>query len=752
MTRRPDLGIRVARRKLFVCVGLLVLAVLSAPAFSAEHIPALSSTSPSNERTLSNSAQHELGGAVTRSQDATRLDLVDSTGFLNQTIAVGDSPNAVVYDSGTGDVFVANEGSDNISVLDGGKVVATVVVGDAPYAEAYDGARSEVFVANSGMGQSDAGSLTVINDGTDRAAATIPVEGTPVALAYDPEKGEVFVGSYANPADVSVVNDTTNTVVANISLDPEHETNGPSPVALAYDRSMGEILVFGYNFSSDPALEEVYVINDTRDNVTATIQTGTGQPGVGDIPYGAIVYDSTRGEVFVAAQDSDSEPGGKGGWVTVINGTTDQIVTKILSFFSPDGLAYSPELGQVYVSNAFGGGAYWANLSVISDVSNSYVANVSLGAAGAEPAGVSYDPASGTAFVADSASNNVTEVFLEVFSASLNSSRTSVDVGEPFWVNSSLQGGFSPFRFVYTWPQAAGCLSTGTSSLQCDPTAVDQRFNVSVQVLDGIGAYANATSMTLSVDGAALGNLLSLSNRTPWLGDSISITSSPSGGDQLYSYAYAGLPPGCVTTNSSMIGCLPTQVGFYNITSNVTDGNGAAASATVELQVLFDFTVTAPLQTRLGQPLTIQVLAPAGIAGLVYSYSGLPPGCGDLDAASLTCTPTQLGTYYVVASVHDAAGDQNSHEVVVEVVRGSGGPQGFLGLGSTGDYLLVAVVAALAVVALAFLVGRLVPVDNEKEDARGNGFREFNHPPGDVDDAPIKTLASGETDPAEDIF
>ena len=73
--------------------------------------------------------------------------------------------------------------------------------------------------------------------------ATIPV-GEPGAsppydygIAYDSGKGEIFVtneGANYAPGTISVISDSTNTVVANI-------TTGPTPRAIAYDSAKDEM-------------------------------------------------------------------------------------------------------------------------------------------------------------------------------------------------------------------------------------------------------------------------------------------------------------------------------------------------------------------------------------------------------------------------------------------------------------------------------------------------------------------------------
>ncbi len=81
--------------------------------------------------------------------------------FILATVNVGRSPDGVTYDSGRGEVFVANTLSNNLSVISdsANKVVATVDVGNTPADVVYDSGRGEVFVVDGVTG-----TVSVIHD------------------------------------------------------------------------------------------------------------------------------------------------------------------------------------------------------------------------------------------------------------------------------------------------------------------------------------------------------------------------------------------------------------------------------------------------------------------------------------------------------------------------------------------------------------------------------------------------------------
>jgi YVTN family beta-propeller protein len=130
-------------------------------------------------------------------------------------VTVGTGPNGAAYDRGKGEIFVANEYSDSVSVIadTNNTVVATIAVGQLPTGVAYDNGTGEVFVTNYG---SD--TVSVVSDSNDTVVATVTVGHLPFGgIAYDSGKGEIFV-SNSGSGNVSVISDTNNTVVATIGV------------------------------------------------------------------------------------------------------------------------------------------------------------------------------------------------------------------------------------------------------------------------------------------------------------------------------------------------------------------------------------------------------------------------------------------------------------------------------------------------------------------------------------------------------
>ena len=608
---------------------------------------------------------------------------------------------AAAYDSGWGEVFVAVGYSTNVTVINDttDRVVAEVPVGNSPSGLTYAPDSGEVFVANQASDN-----VSVINDSTDKAITSIPVGDQPLGVAYDTGRGEVFVSNSLS-ASISVLSATSNTLVTTVPL-----AKSSSPDGLVDDRGQGDLLV------AEEAANVVAILNDTTYEVVANISTGSDPE--------TVAYDGPMAESFVG--DSTS------GEVSVINDSSHQDVANISGVGPPGGLTFDSGKGEIFSA----GGEYVTLIPTSLTVAAA--ANVTSGPAwldvnftaaalfgswayprwswtfGDGSTGtlqnathVYEDPGSYLAFVevTDSDGAQATSAAISItvgaplpFLARVITTAAAVDVGEPETFASQTRGGAAPFTDRWSLPPPADGCSLATSYLvTCVPTQANVTFNVSVEVTDAYGATVNLTSANVSV-GPALVVSLSISNSAPTLGQPIALVINASGGVGFYSYAFLGLPPGCVVTGEPTIGCLPTQAGNYTIIGSTTDSNGWTVSASVNLSVIFDFTVVAPSQTALGTPMTLQVQVAGEDGTLTYSYTGLPPGCASQDVANLTCTPTQVGTYSVLVVVHDEDGHQNQHTVVVRVTP----PLGFLGLpGNEGYYVVAGLAGVLGAVVLA---------------------------------------------------
>lgn len=238
------------------------------------------------------------------------------------TIAVGTGPFGVAYDNATGEVFVTNSLSHNVSVIVGSslRLAATIPVGSGPMGVAFDPVTRDVYVANNGSNN-----VSIISDTTLAVVASVAVGSSPLGVAADPSTGDVFVANHGS-SNLSVISGRTHRVVATVAL-PK------GPYGVTVDDRLHRAYV------SEEAASNVSAISDTTYAVLANISVPCGA-GCGGLALEGLAYDSGNGLVYVGA--------GRG-TVAVILPTNNSLFA-VLNF-DPAGVVYDPDTGDICVTN-----------------------------------------------------------------------------------------------------------------------------------------------------------------------------------------------------------------------------------------------------------------------------------------------------------------------------------------------------------------------------------------------------------------
>jgi PKD repeat protein len=140
---------------------------------------------------------------------------------------------------------------------------------------------------------------------------------------------------------------------------------------------------------------------------------------------------------------------------------------------------------------------------------------------------------------------------------------------------------------------------------------------------------------------------------------SIDLITNASGGTFFYSYAYGGLPSGCVAQNSSSIHCTLNATGTFPINVTVTDTAGTRYVANLTIHVFPRPSVTfrvSPNLIDLGENVTYTANVSGGSGGINYTYLALPPSCVPRNASTFNCLPSPAGNYTSTVHVVDIAG------------------------------------------------------------------------------------------------
>jgi YVTN family beta-propeller protein len=621
-------------------------------------------------------------------------------GVVVANVTVGTGPTEMGYDSGNGYVYVANYGSNNVSVINGTSAVATIMIGPYPQTVGYDSGNGYVYV-----GDLNSNNLSVIS-GTS-VITTVTVGYSPDGMGYDGGNGYVYVANSV-PNNVSVIDGTS--VVGTVKV-------GSHPWGVGYDSGNG------YVYVANDASNNVSVIDGT--SVVGTVKVGSYPADVG--------YDSGNGYVYIANLNSNS--------VSVVNGTS--VVGTVSVGSSPGGVGYDSGNGYVYVAN-YGSDS----VSVINGTS--VLATVKVGPS---PVGVGYDAGNGYVYVADSSSNNVSVISTELELGGIAGPGT-LDVGQsdPFSAPIIAPGAGSLHEYVNVTPSTGlACLLGSPSSLKVSATCTSSapgNYDLNISAVDRLGnsvwtslpvmvspdptvsvPSANRTSAdagevarfsAVATHGIApyveyhweglpnsCGTSTPVPNVTCPLGlagaisvraavtDSAGVTSPWSSslfftvyekpvvglptvnrtvadvgqwvefyegatlGSGVYAYSWLGLPPECPSSGMP-IECKISTVGTFAVTVFVTDSNGVSTGDSVPLrfQTFSDVVVNLTASRSAvdpGQWVTLNATASGGAGPLSYNWSGLPFGCPTANSSTVACSPLLQGSYSISVAVTDAA-------------------------------------------------------------------------------------------------
>ncbi|HYK94051.1 MAG TPA: YncE family protein, partial [Thermoplasmata archaeon] len=515
------------------------------------------------------------------------------------SIPVGSFPAALAFDSLHDQVIVANENSGNLTVLNatsGSVDVSSVSVGNQPEGVAFDPKNGWIFVANYGSS-----TVSVINSSTDLpAVAAIPVGSYPEAALYDPSHGTVIVANSGSD-NLTVINATTGSIIApNVSA-------GAGPVAMALDPADGFLYV------ADAAGGTVAVINLTTLSIWKAFIPVNGDPQ-------GIAYDPTTQQVDVSDFSA--------GTISVL-----ATVPTVDSFHVTPNPADMGRPALVVASASEPGGAQlsysYSGLPPGCSPSNGTVIQCTISAQGDfRPEVTATDPRgySGWRYT-----NLVVEPPLNLVNASITP--TVVDVGQTVRVSVSASGGAPPLNYAYLG-LPPGCRDTNDDPLTCQPSAAGI-YGIQVIVGDGTGLQAEFQTMTLVVNPLPTIPLFDASPAALTFGGTTTLRTLAIGGTAPLTYAYSGLPAGCVGSNASTIACTPQSNGTFQISVTVTDAVGRSVAAWTNLSVqplyvappLVDGFFAGPPSMYVGNVTTFYTVVSGGLAPLRYAYSGLPGGC-----------------------------------------------------------------------------------------------------------------------------
>lgn len=616
-----------------------------------------------------------------------------STGaWVQPALHVGTDPVALAFDPVTDHIFVANEGSDNVTIINGDNNTVwnrgvAVGTGTKPRALAYDGNNHVLFIADGGDSY-----LRTIDTLSNSSGGSAPLTGSSTGVAYSAEAGTVAV-TIASTAHLDIFDASSLAPVALPTIGI-----GATPV---------EINSTGTSF----------VIGDANGSNLVVVNSTTGEVIDNHIPVGqnvtVLASDAEGAEIFAWSIFDRN--------VSTVSLTSFEPVRSSPTLGpEPESLAYDPSTNRLFVANAFGGSVLVLNattglaagksirpesaaLSVTVDPTTDrlYV--------GANNTVVEFYASNGTLFVSQSLTGRNSPLLVDESDGLLwvdnqNLGYVALDLGSLGIVHESL----APTGLSIQQDSAALVSSVdGLFVVNESAHDVEEISTSTGQVIEeGIAAGSGTTSIAYDpADGylyAAGTNVTVIDPSTGLVvGPPIAIISHVLLTGIAYDPSRADLYITTITNSSSESGAITVLDGStlsasYGSQVVIAVGelpldplplyvNGSGPYATTVIWVAnllsgtlseitsppqISFFAASPDRIDLGQSSQLLLGYSGGSGSETVTFSGLPPGCDSVSASALNCTPTAPGSYSITATVTDTYALETSASATLTVASG----------------------------------------------------------------------------------
>ncbi|MEQ8176588.1 MAG: S-layer homology domain-containing protein, partial [Syntrophomonadaceae bacterium] len=266
-------------------------------------------------------------------------------------------------------VYFTNGQQASAMVINGtsNQVIATIPAGNSPSSLAINRNTNKIYIANL-IGNS----MTVIDGNTDAAEATISTGKLPMNVELDPNTNKIYVANNGSHS-VSIIDGNNNTIATTV------DTVDKGTYAVAVNPITGKIYVTNQKNMTDPG--SVTVINGSIK--AATIPVGRNPR--------AVAVNPATNKIYVANLNDDT--------VTVIDGSTDTVLTTISTGDGPLALGINRTTNKIFVANC------GDDTVTIIDGATNVTSSVT---AGDYPCAVAVNEATNKAYVANQYSDDLT--------------------------------------------------------------------------------------------------------------------------------------------------------------------------------------------------------------------------------------------------------------------------------------------------------------------------------------------------------
>lgn len=334
-------------------------------------------------------------------------DVQDHTIVAQISIPAGVHPQGIVVNPANQLVYVANQLSGSVTVLDGNNQVVKVI----QLQPTFPGFASPVALAvNSKSSSSKYGFVYVVCsvanvlaviDLSLNVVAYVPVGTRPVAVAFNPVNLKVYVANLVSD-DLSVIDAEalSETILSPLST-------GQDPIGVGVDPVNGDIYVAN-------SLANSITVYDSTDTLAATI------PAVGQYPV-SITYNAANDTMYAVATNNN--------FVYQIERATHSIVATLPAGNKPYNSFFDSYNGYLYVQNRAD------NTFTIIRPDNSKVDGLSFGE---QNIGGVFNSFNKTIYVSDTSNNTINAIGYLPVSSSVSISSDYAEMNEDFQSNPAI--------------------------------------------------------------------------------------------------------------------------------------------------------------------------------------------------------------------------------------------------------------------------------------------------------------------------
>jgi len=266
---------------------------------------------------------------------------VISDSFGKSFLPVGSYPIGIGINSVTNKLYIANQFSNSISVIDGGTdlIESIIPVDNFPYDLEVNPFNNRIYVTNR-----ESNTVSVIDGSTNQKLSNINVGDSPVGISINPSLNIVYVTNLDSKS-LSIIDGINNKVTETINLN-EHI----------------------YGVAVNPKTNQIYIsnlVNNTLSVLDGETNKIINKIAVGKMPT-AININYKTNLIYVTNYLSSS--------ISVINGTTNKVISTIKVSKYPVDAVVNPLTNKVYVSHNGNDTA----VSIIDEVTNEKIKELSV--------------------------------------------------------------------------------------------------------------------------------------------------------------------------------------------------------------------------------------------------------------------------------------------------------------------------------------------------------------------------------------